>query len=269
MSTNFNWVKPIRARLTFSATLIFCMFCMLGESVQAQNISFPDLPQSGEDYKKSSSGRSAKAPEWKVEKGEHTEAGDISLQILSHENGVYHIQYDYVKEAMPNPYTVKHDYYMTSLADGGVAVDINAFMDHMDLYLDESVTLKYNGDRVIIPAGLDKGSSIEEVNGEFFMTIEGVEDFQKRYVVRLSNFEILGVKKIRLNGKDHNAYELAYDYHNETTYRGSFVSSKAQRVVGDFIPDLGFVQTSRKGSNETRGHMISQNFSSGLKSDNQ
>lgn len=252
-----------------SGMLVLLMLCLsIGLTGQASP-DLPPFPKPGESMTPAKQKSATAAPAWKAETAENKEEGKISLELLSSDNGVHHINYLYEKTSLPNPYRVNHDYYIHKTPDAHWAVDMDAFMDPLDLYVDEAVELKYNGDDVRIPIQLASRTELGEFQGFYTMSIDGIADFNSQFRVAISNFTVIEKVSKRVDGKEYEAYVITYDYYNDILSSGTVISTKNHKVSGYLIPELGFIQESRSGINDMISMKINHSSTSELTSSNQ
>lgn len=195
---------------------------------------------------------------------DNTDTGKVSLSLSSKKGNVSYITYVYEKSSLPNPYTVKHEYKIQNEQDGGQSVALDAFMDPLDIYLDKSVELVYSGNELKFPKNITKGQSLNNVTGNYTLTIPGVDNFKKNYNVSLTNVIVNAITTKKVNGNTYDAYEISFNYLNKSSFNGSNDSTKRHSVQGYFIPSLGFVQTERSGTNDMNDVTINQRSTSSL-----
>lgn len=223
-------------------TMLFSLFCFVTLSLcsQSQSIPISSLDKSGDVVT-------------------NVEEGEITLHVLDMESGSTHIQYEYQKASLPNPFTVSHDYYINTLADGRLSVDVDAFMDPLDLYFDKSVKMSSEGVRVLFPSSITSNTKISDVSCHYTMTIANVENFNRTYDVSLENMIVGDRVSIAINGKTYNGHALSYDLNNTIKFNGDILMTKSHHVNGVFISELGFIQNKRIGVDETEGKNIERN----------
>lgn len=194
----------------------------------------------------------------------NTDEGQISLHVQSTRGKLSHIDFQYEKQALPNPYTVNHSYDILTLEDGSFVIDVDAFMDPLDVYLAETVQLEYTGGKFVLPSNILGQESFDNVTGSYTLTIPGVDDFNKRYDIQLNNITLSPTSKKNVNGQEYDAYKMSFDYVNSSSFNGTEDATKRHSVKGYLIPTLGFIQTERVGINDMKHTIVNHRSTSGL-----
>ncbi len=152
-----------------------------------------------------------------------------------------------------NPYKFSYDYQIL-FEQSGWSVSIDAVMDPMDFYLDESLTLQYEGDDLEFPYEAKEGMELAETNGRFVIASQTAK-LEMAYEVRSFDRKVLDKKTISYNGQDHEVFLVASTLEVTKKLNARTTSQKMEELVTWVSPDLGIINIERN-VNEAEGRQF-------------
>lgn len=175
-------------------------------------------------------------------------AGEGNYKIMPLNDEITEVHYSFMKKAMPNPYEVSYQYNIYNKEGGSFEMDLKSAIEPLEMRIDESVEVKYSGDKLAFPSELKIGDSLADATGYFALSLKSGKNFLNMKV-KVENRKITKTEIIEIDGFSKEAYVVSYNYTLEKYNPFDQMIQKSEQTVQDWIiPGLGIVKQDREGS---------------------
>lgn len=152
-----------------------------------------------------------------------------------------------------NPYSFSYDYTL-SFDESDWHAGIAAIMDPMDFYLDDNLSMQYEGAAIDYPYEATTGTKLNSVDGKFVITSQAT-DWEMAYTVKSSDRTVIGTKTIILDGQEHEVTIISSKLSVAKTFNKRTTREKTEELVEWVSPDLGVINVERTVA-ETQGRQF-------------
>jgi hypothetical protein len=179
-------------------------------------------------------------------------------------NGNLKVRYHYNKPTTPNPLFITYTYNIEALPSGDFALDMQAAMPPLSLYIDtNAVALSYTGDKIILLNYPPTDSLMPDAKGIFILKKLTEEDSFLTYEVSVTNRKFVNKGIIPINGKIYEAYAHYYNFIQKTyLVRDTPLSEYRDEVEEIYLVGHGLVNQKRQGTmtffNENKAQVMEQ-----------
>lgn len=175
--------------------------------------------------------------------------GESSYLTEKLSNGNLKVRFTYNKVALPNPLFITYAYEIEKLPSGDFAMDMQAAMPPLSLYIDtNTLALSYIGDKIILPNHLLNENRLSDVNGAFSLKNTTTNSILLTYEVAVTNRQFTKKGNITLNGKTYEAYTHTYSFVQKTFLDGNTPFYEWQDTVEEtYLVGYGIVNQKRQG----------------------
>lgn len=153
------------------------------------------------------------------------------------------VHYTVRHEAERNPYTVSYDYDIRK-EESGYSVNPKALMDHLDLYVDESVKLRQSGDYLLYPTHIKEGDVLEASKSELHLIMPNV-NWTYKYEIIVKDRKALGSEMIEWNGQQKQARLISSTLEVIKYVGEDIVEQKSEKITESYIEGFGPVEIQR------------------------
>ena len=176
--------------------------------------------------------------------------GTSTYQTEKLPNGNLTVRYTYDKPSVPNPLFITYAYMIEKLPSGDFAMDMQAAMSPLSLYIDtNAIQLSYTGDKIIIPNQFANNHEFPALSGFFTLKAIAKNDTLLTYHVSITNRKFTKKENIILNGKTYEAYTHTYNFVQKTFLDGNRpLSETAETVEETYLVGYGIVCQERQGT---------------------
>lgn len=173
--------------------------------------------------------------------------GEGNYRIVPTSEGITEVNYAFKKKALPNPYNISYKYNIYNKEDGSFDMDLKSAVEPLELRIDESIDLKFSGDKLSFPNDLKVGSSLTDATGYFDLKKSGSSIMV--YKVAISDRKVIKEEDVNINGEQIKAFVLSSTYSLEKYNKFDVLIHKSDQTITDWIiPSLGIVKQDREGS---------------------
>ena len=181
------------------------------------------------------------------------EKGQGFYQFKSLSKNVFQVDYFFETSSASNPYSVSYSYNINKKEDNTLEVDLKSALEPDHLRIDEQTELRFDGDKLVFPADLNIGQSLEEANG-IFSLYKKEGKFLLSMELKIFNRKVVSKETISIDGNSVEAFVISYDYIMTKHNSFDLPIQKAEHKVHEyFIPGLGVVSQNREGQTVWNG----------------
>lgn len=180
---------------------------------------------------------------------------DVNYGSLQNQLRTVHCVFERVGN---NPVVIEYDYEVIHKGNGNAAIELKSMLDPYDLYLENDISVQYDGATINFPSDMQIGESLNKVRGVFSLTKESQEDFLLSYNVELSDRKVTNKYEMVINNQTETVYELSSKLVVDKFYNNVKTSSSTHTVEQSYVQGFGFFNQSKVGSTNifANGEMV-------------